>query len=102
MKNNFLFLAGISVFMFVACEDDDHDHDSNCQECHISFMEDDVSEHAHDIGEFCGDDLADVEANGFTVDVAFDHDGVTYEVGHQFEASVVHCEEHGSHDDHNH
>ena len=50
MKNNFLFLAGISVFMFVACEDDDHDHDSNCQECHISFMEDDGSEHAHDIG----------------------------------------------------
>ncbi|MCG8573840.1 MAG: hypothetical protein MI810_03055 [Flavobacteriales bacterium] len=45
-----------------------------CQECHYDGPAGEV-----EIGEYCGDDLTEVEANGHTVD------GTTYD---------VHCEEH--------
>ena len=94
MKNQFLILLGLSVFMFVSCEKDDE-----CHPCHIAFTEEDGSEHEHDIGEFCGDDLNDVELNGYTVmGAALIHDGDTYEIGHVFSADMVHCEEHADHD----
>ena len=99
MKNISLLVCLLSSLMFISCEKDDHD---DCHECHISLMDMDGSEHEHEIGEFCGDDLSDVESNGFTVTTAFSHKGVTYEVGHFFEASEVHCEEHAGHDDHDH
>tara|TARA_B100000575_G_C23141566_1_gene664457 strand:+ start:1173 stop:1454 length:282 start_codon:yes stop_codon:yes gene_type:complete len=92
MKNNFLFLAGISVFMFVACEDDDHDHDSDCHECHIAYNNDTVQV---DIGEFCGDDLANVEANGYTLTEDMMVGDVTIPAGLYTD---IHCEEHGDHD----
>jgi hypothetical protein len=90
MKNNFLFLAGISVFMFVACEDDDHD--SDCQECHIAYDNDTVQV---DIGEFCGDDLANVEANGYNLTEEMMVGDVTIPIGLYTD---IHCEEHGDHD----
>ena len=92
MKNNFLFLAGISVFMFVACEDDDHDHDSDCHECHIAYNNVTVQV---DIGEFCGDDLANVEANGYTLTEDMMVGDVTIPAGLYTD---IHCEEHGDHD----
>ena len=100
MKNQFLLLLGVSFFMFVACEKDE------CQECHIAFMEEDGSEHAVDIdGEFCGDDLVNIEANGWEATEDIIHDGeVEYALGEIVPASMIHCEEHADHDhdDHDH
>ena len=99
MKNQFLLLLGLSVFMFVSCDKDDHDE---CQECHIALIEDGV-EHQHDIpGEFCGDDLTDLEANGWVVTEDIMHDGeLEYAIGDIVPASMIHCEEHAD-DDHDH
>ena len=85
--------------MFVSCEKDD---DVHCQECHIAFMEEDGSEHSVDIdGEFCGDDLVDIEANGWIATEDIEHDGeVEYAAGTTVPASMIHCEEHADHDDH--
>ena len=81
------------TFFLISCEED-HDHD-DCHECHLEIMmQDSTVDHSHEIGEFCGEDLHEVEENGWIVDVAFEHMGVTYEVGHQFSSSQVHCEEH--------
>ena len=102
MKNYFLFLLGLSFFMFVSCEKDD-DHHDECHECHLEIlMANGTIDNSTDIGEFCGDDLHDVEENGWTVNEEFSFDGVTYEVGHLFTADQVHCEEHADHDDHDH
>ena len=100
MKNQFLILFGLSVFMFVSCEKDE-----DCHPCHIALTEDGV-EHQHDIpGEFCGDDLEDIEENGWvaTEDVMHD-DEVEYAEGDLVPASMIHCEEHADydHDDHDH
>ena len=65
-----------------------------CHECHVAILMEDGSEHEHEIGEFCGDELEDVEANGYAVDTAFTHMGTTYPAGHMFNESEVHCEEH--------
>ena len=98
MKNFSLLVCLLSSLMFVSCEKDDHDdHDDDCHDCHIALMMTDGSEHEHEIGEFCGDDLIDVEANGFTVTTAFTHMDVTYNIGDFFDASQVHCEEHADH-----
>ena len=103
MKNQFLFLLGLSVFLFVSCEKDD-DHNDHCQECHIAFMEEDGSEHSVNIdGEFCGDDLVNIEANGWEATEDIMHDGVLeYAAGDTVPASMIHCEEHADHDDHDH
>ena len=105
MKNQFLLLLGVSFFMFVSCEKDD-DHHDECQECHIAFMEEDGSEHSVDIdGEFCGDALVDIEANGWIATEDIMHDGVVeYAEGDVVPASMIHCEEHADHDhdDHDH
>ena len=98
MKNQFLFLLGLSVFLFVSCEKDD-DHNDHCQECHIAFMEEDGSEHSVNIdGEFCGDDLVNIEANGWQTTEDIMHDGVLeYAAGDTVPASIIHCEEHTDH-----
>ena len=103
MKNQFLFLLGLSVFLFISCEKDD-DHNDHCQECHIAFMEEDGSEHSVNIdGEFCGDDLVNIEANGWEATEDIMHDGVLeYAAGDIVPASMIHCEEHADHDDHDH
>jgi len=95
MKNILLFHLFVIILLIISCDKDDHDA---CHECHIAFIEDEGSEHTHDIGEFCGDELADVEANGYVNQVEFIHDGLTYTEGYEFMASEVHCEEHADHD----
>ena len=98
MKNNFLFCIGLAGLLFISC-DKDEDHHDDCHECHLAIMMSDGSiDHSNEIGEFCGDDLNDVEANGWIVTEAFDFDGVTYEAGHLFNSDEVHCEEHAHHD----
>ena len=98
MKNQFLFLLSLSVFMFISCEKDD-DHHDECHECHLEIMmADGTIDHSHEIGEFCGEDLHHVEEHGWIVDVAFEHMGMTYEAGHEFGPDEVHCEEHADHD----
>ena len=97
MKNQFLLLLGLSVFMFVSCEKDD-DHDDECHPCHLELeMADGTIDHDYEIGTFCGDALHDLEANGYTTD-AFTHEDEDFPAGTY---TNVHCEEHGDHDDHN-
>ena len=56
-----LFLFSLSVFFLItSCEEDDHHHDDDCHECHVLCAMDDGTTHEHEIGEFCGDELADV------------------------------------------
>ena len=93
MKNPIMLALFLSFFL-ISCEEDDHDHEG-CQECHLEIMmADGTDDHSYEIGEFCGEDLHEVEENGWTVVTAFDHMGTTYEAGYQFSASEVHCEEH--------
>jgi len=97
-------LAIVGSSLFVSCEKDDH-HD-DCHECHLKIvMTNGTIDHSTEIGEFCGEDLHDVEENGWTVTEefgAFDFDGVNYQVGDLFTSDQVHCEEHANHDDHDH
>ena len=101
MKNSFLFCLGLAGLLFISCDKDDDHHDS-CHECHLEMvMTDGTIDHCTEIGEFCGEDLHDVEENGWVVTEAFgafEFDGVTYEVGHLFTSDEVHCEEHADHD----
>ena len=100
MKTKNLLVIGLAacIVIFSACSKDDH-HDDGCHDCHIALMMQDGSEHEHEIGEFCGDALEDVETNGYTLTAELTHMDTTYPAGHIFDASEVHCEEHG---DHNH
>ena len=102
MSRYFLFPFICLSLCLISCEED---HDEECHECHVALVEccgatepHEPGEHEVEIGEFCGDDLVNVEANGFVVTESFDHDGVTYEIGHAFPSSMVHCEEHADHD----
>ena len=89
-------LAIVGSSLFVSCEKDDHDE---CHPCHLELeMADGTIDHDYQIGEFCGDDLHDLEANGFTTD-AFTHEDEDFPAGTY---TNVHCEEHGDHDDHDH
>jgi len=93
MKKHLLLALFLSFFI-VSCEKDD-DHDE-CHECHLELeMSDGTIDHDYVIGEFCGDALSDVEANGYTTD-AFEHEGESFPAGTY---TNVHCEEH-AHDDH--
>ena len=68
MKKLAIIFGALSIFGFTAC--------NKCHECHYDLNGTEV-----ELGEFCGDDLTDIEATGF-VDTA----GNTH---------VVHCgEEH--------
>ena len=61
-------LIAFTSFTMVSCKKDE------CHECHYDGPNGEV-----ELGEKCGDDLEDIEANGYAVD------GVVYE---------VHCHEH--------
>lgn len=50
-----------------------------CHECHYEMEDSEGNEEEVELGEYCDDELEDLEANGYTVD------GTTYE---------VHCHEH--------
>ena len=93
-----LFLFSLSVFFLItSCEEDDHHHDDDCHECHVLCAMDDGTTHEHEIGEFCGDDLVDIEANGYTLSSEMTIGGVTYPAGHMFSADEVCCEAHADH-----
>ena len=102
MKKSILFSLACFSLCFVSCEKDDHDHDDECHECHVALVEccgaaepHEAGEHEVEIGEFCGDDLANVEANGWIATQAIMHDGEEeFAVGDLVPASMVHCEEH--------
>ena len=95
MKNN-LAIALLLSFFLLSCEDD---HD-DCHECHIAIEEccglDEPHDHTElegDIGEFCGDALADIEANGYVLEEDLIVGNDTIPAG-TYTASQVHCEEH--------
>ena len=92
----FLPLLASSLF-FISCEEDDHDHHDECQECHALCAMDDGSTSEHELGEFCGDDLHNIESNGYTLTSEMTVGSVTYPVGHVFSASEICCEEHADH-----
>lgn len=58
MKRVSLILLGLSVVVITSCKK------NNCHECHY---EDDAGQEV-ELGEKCGDELEDLEANGITVD----------------------------------
>jgi len=69
MKSTFFFLFAISTTLLaISCKRE------SCHECHYDLNGAEV-----EIGEFCGDELEAIEAEGYRVDT------VTYE---------VHCHEH--------
>ena len=89
------FLFFLSGFLLISsCEEDDHHHD-DCHECHIAYMETGGKVEG-EIGEFCGDALADVEANGYTLTEDLIVGDITIPAG-VYPASEVHCEEHADH-----
>ena len=102
MKNQIILALFLSFFI-LSCEKDE---DENCHECHIAIEEccgaeepHAPGEHSIDIGEFCDDDLSDVEANGWVATMEISHDGeVEFNVGDLVPASMIHCEEHADHD----
>lgn len=61
-------IALLAIFSFSSCKKEE------CHECHYDGPNGEV-----ELGEKCGDDLEDLEANGFAAD------GTVYE---------VHCHEH--------
>jgi len=89
----FLSLFIMIAFLFSCSEDDN----SQCIECHIAFMLDTGVELPTDIGEFCDDDLADIEMNGYTLleDI---QNGDTTVPADFYPADMIHCEEHADHD----
>jgi len=100
MKNVFFTLLGVFGLFFIAsCEKEEE-----CHECHIAYEHHDhdagdTDEHEEiegEIGEFCGDDLADVEINGYVLANDLIVGGDTIPAG-TYPASMVHCEEHADH-----
>ncbi len=92
-----LYLFILTAFLFSCSEDDDH----QCIECHIAYILDSGVELEVDIGEFCDDELSDVEMNGYTLaeEETIEHDGETVVVpADDYPADMIHCEEHADHD----
>ena len=88
-------LAITGSSLFISCEKDDHDE---CHSCHLELqMADGTIDHDYQIGEFCGEDLHDIEENGYVAAEAFSHEGENFDAGTY---TNVHCEEHADHDDH--
>lgn len=67
MKKVLLLFSVVAVFGFTSCEE--------CHECHYDMNGSEI-----ELGEFCDDELEEIEKAGFT-----DTDGTVYE---------VHCHEH--------
>ena len=95
MKYNLLLSFSLVGFLFMSCSKEE------CHECHIAYEHDDSAGDDHEeiegeIGEFCGDDLADVETNGYVLANDLIVGGDTIPAG-TYPASMVHCEEHADH-----
>ena len=92
-----LSLFILTAFLLSCSEDDDH----QCIECHIAYMLDTGVELPTDIGEFCDDELSDIEMNGYTLMEDIQNGDTTIPAGF-YSADMIHCEEHADHDDHDH
>lgn len=73
MKATILILGSVLALSVTSCNKDE------CHDCHYEIVENGVETEV-ELGEKCGDDLENLEKDGFT-----DADGTTYE---------VHCHEH--------
>jgi hypothetical protein len=91
-------LFASALFLFASCSKDE------CASCHLVVMNADGSEtELLDLDEYCGDDLHEIEENGYVFnDTIFsDSDGnlLTIPVA-PGDAVEVHCGEEHDHDDH--
>ena len=89
-------LGFFGIFLISSCEKEEE-----CHPCHIAFHvehegEDDDEEIEGEIGEFCGDELEDVEKNGYDLQDDLIVGSHTIPAG-SYPASEVHCEEHADH-----
>lgn len=91
----FLFAATLTAATvgMTSCGDDHHEE---CHECHIAWMNAAQEEVEVEIGEFCGDALEDVEANGYAL-VEDQIIGADTVPAGSYGAGDVHCEEHADH-----
>ena len=89
MKNYFLLGAIIvsSTIILTSCHKDEE-----CHECHIAYNGPN-GEIEIEIGEFCGSELEDVEAPGYTHTLT-DHVVVGNDTVPAGTYSEIHCEEH--------
>ena len=93
MKNfSLLSVLMIAVFGFMtSCSSSSDD----CHECHIAYMNAAGAEVEVEIGEFCGSELEDVEAPGYSHTIELTVvGGDTVPAGTYNE---IHCEEHADH-----
>ena len=94
MKNiNLLSFLFLSAFLFMtSCSSSD-----DCHECHIALFDASGAEVGEvEIGEFCGDDLEDVENAGYTTTETLYSDNGDTLLPCLY--TDVHCEEHANHD----
>ena len=85
-----ILLVGMFGFMTSCSSSDD------CHECHIAYMNAVGDEVEVEIGEFCGDALADVETDGYSHTIEETIVGTDTVPAGTY--SDIHCEEHGDHD----
>ena len=86
-----------TFFLMTSCSSSD-----DCHECHIALYNAAGVEVAqHEIGEFCGNDLQDVESAGYNLEnaVTYTDQDSTYTLSPGLiPGDDVHCEEHANHD----
>ena len=86
-----------AFFLMTSCSSSD-----DCHECHIALYNAAGVEVAqHEIGEFCGNDLQDVESAGYNLEnaVTYTDQDSTYTLSPGLTpGDDVHCEEHANHD----
>ena len=86
-----------AFFLMTSCSSSD-----DCLECHIALYNAAGVEVAqHEIGEFCGNDLQDVESAGYNLEnaVTYTDQDSTYTLSPGLiPGDDVHCEEHANHD----
>ena len=86
-----------AFFLMTSCSSSD-----DCHECHIALYNAAGVEVAqHEIGEFCGNDLEDVESAGYNLEnaVTYTDQDSTYTLSPGLiPGNDVHCEEHANHD----
>ena len=87
-KTNLLTAATLCIALgFTSCS-----KDSDCHECHIAYMNSAQEEVEVEIGEFCGSELEDVEAPGYTHTIEETIIGLDTVPAGTY--SDIHCEEH--------
>lgn len=90
-RNYFSVILGIAVISILAsCGKEDE-----CHECHIAY-DGPNGEIEVEIGEFCGSELEDVEAPGYSHTISQTIVGNDTVPAGSY--SEIHCEEHADHD----